>query len=91
VFLIAGISGTDLWQASTRGYFQGPGSPTFVAASTGVAYTDEQQSAIVYEAHAAYFFNLVACQAVNIFICKTRVVSVFAHGPLANPITACES
>jgi sodium/potassium-transporting ATPase subunit alpha len=44
----------------------------------------EQQYLIVREAHSAWYVTLILCQAVNIFCCKTRVVSIFKHGPFKN-------
>lgn len=90
VFLMNGINGSDLWQATTNGFFTNmteDTGPTFTNGS-GRTYTWDQQRSILYEAHAAYFWNLVACQAINVFLCKTRFVSLFKHGPLRNHITA---
>ena len=86
VFWLAGITAADLWQATTRGFFQGDGSPPFVTAA-GATFDAAAQTAVANAAHSAYFFNLVSTQAVNVFLCKTRLTSVCVHGPLANAHT----
>ena len=91
VMLIGGVSGSDLWQASARGYFQSADSPPFRTAA-GATLSGSQQLELVNAAHAAYYFNLVLCQAwVNLYLCKTRVVSLCTHGPLTNASSAAGS
>jgi magnesium-transporting ATPase (P-type) len=43
-----------------------------------------EQYRILREAHAAWYVTLILSQAVHIFCCKTRVVSIFRHGPFRN-------
>jgi magnesium-transporting ATPase (P-type) len=45
----------------------------------GTVLTGEDQSIIYRRAVAAYFLTLVLCQAVHIFLCKTRLVSITQH------------
>jgi len=88
VLLSFGISGGSIWQASKNGFFVFDGSSPPFTADNGTVYSGQEQKSIIFQAHAAYFFNLVACQCINVFLCKTRFVSLFKHGPLRNHTTA---
>jgi magnesium-transporting ATPase (P-type) len=79
-----GISGSVVWNSSMT-FFQA-GAPDLVAG--GTVFTAAQQLQILYRAHAAYYFNLIACQCINVFLCKTRYVSIFQHGIMRNHTTA---
>jgi magnesium-transporting ATPase (P-type) len=67
----------ELWQST---------SPTLVA-DNGRTFTADQQVTIYRTGVAAYFLTLVLCQAVHVFLAKTRVSSVFTHPIFANRTT----
>lgn len=45
------------------------------------------QVIIWQQSMSAWFVTLIACQFWNIWVCKTRTVSIFKHGVLHNHIT----
>jgi sodium/potassium-transporting ATPase subunit alpha len=77
VFLIAGLKGTDLWQATNRGFFQGSSSPPFLIASSGKILDADAQTVLINQAHSAYYWTLIFSQGVHIFLVKTRFSSIF--------------
>jgi sodium/potassium-transporting ATPase subunit alpha len=67
----------ELWTAS---------SPTLVTDS-GRTFTAAQQVEIYHAGVAAYFLTVILCQAVHVFLCKTRLSSVFTHPIFRNTTT----
>ena len=61
-------------------------SPT-LEADNGRVFTAADQVTIYRSAVAAYFLTLVLCQAVHVFLAKTRTSSVFTHPVFANKST----
>ena len=78
VFSYWGISGPQLW-LSFQNQWNGD-SPPLTAATKDRTYTGNEQVHIWYEAIAAYYFTLIACQGWHVFTCKTRFVSLWEHG-----------
>ena len=85
IFLSYGVTGADLWNSSET-FWQDDSPP--LTLNNGDVLTAEQQVDIVNEAHAGYYLTLILCQVWNLFVCKTRFVSLFVHGPLRNHISA---
>jgi sodium/potassium-transporting ATPase subunit alpha len=56
---------------STSGYFYN---------DYGRIYSPDEQWSIFTEAQTAYFITLVMCQFSHIWMCKTRISSIFTHG-----------
>lgn len=50
----------------------------------GRAYDSDMQKYILAQAQTAYWICLTGCQAFHIWMCKTRVLSVFQHGLFDN-------
>eukprot|EP00775_Hariotina_reticulata_P010474 gene10474-10632_t len=47
----------------------------------------EQQAHIYFEAQSAWYVTLICSQFWHIWVCKTRVESIFAHGIFRNTVT----
>jgi sodium/potassium-transporting ATPase subunit alpha len=50
--------------------------------------TGAEQRSVYFEAQAAWYATLVACQFFHVWTCKTRRASLFKHGPMRNAVTA---
>jgi sodium/potassium-transporting ATPase subunit alpha len=58
------------------------GSPPFTHG--GVTFSGQAQQDVYFRSVAAYYLTLVLCQAVHVFLCRTRAVSLCAQGVLTN-------
>jgi sodium/potassium-transporting ATPase subunit alpha len=76
VFAAAGVPGSALWN-SFRTAWSADAAPLTTGGRT---FTGAEQQTIYYEAVAAYYLTLIACQAWHVFTCKTRYVSLYEHG-----------
>ena len=78
VFDHAGISPLDLAFTDLNSYFTTSSSLNFV--SRGNIFTPSQQTSILADAQTAYWVMLTGGQFFSVFMCKTRIVSIFTHG-----------
>lgn len=87
-FVYNGVYGYCLWNTSgsDKNYWTEYATEDLIC--SGKRITPAMQLEYINQAHAAYYFALVACQVCNVFVCKTRFISLFEHGPLRNHITA---
>jgi sodium/potassium-transporting ATPase subunit alpha len=77
VFRKHGLYPSDLVFAGDN-YFIPDATDNFVVGSS--VYTPDQQNFIIAEASAAWYLNIVVCQAFHIWTVKVRRVSIFEHG-----------
>jgi sodium/potassium-transporting ATPase subunit alpha len=75
IFYSHGIPASAL--PRTTDYFKS-GAPIFKV-SDELEFTEEQQLEIIKQVNAAWFMCVVLCQFFHIWVCKTRIVSVFKH------------
>jgi sodium/potassium-transporting ATPase subunit alpha len=75
IFYSHGIPASAL--PRTTDYFKS-GAPIFKV-SDELEFTEEQQLEIIQQVNAAWFMCVVLCQFFHIWVCKTRIVSVFKH------------
>lgn len=61
------------------------GAPDFVV--DGRIYTADEQVAIYAESVAAWYAGIVLCQFWHVWLCKTRVTSLFHHNVFGNFVT----
>lgn len=54
---------------------------------TDVTFSGEEQRRIFSEAATAWYITLTVCQFCHIWVCKTRIISVFTHGIFRNRLT----
>jgi sodium/potassium-transporting ATPase subunit alpha len=101
VFRYYGVSGNDLF--NTPFFSQGgdedmPGVGTDPNCENtfnhngpyhvgNVCYTAKEQERILNEAQTAYWAMLTTAQVFHVWLCKTRIESVFTHGLLRNEFT----
>ena len=52
-----------------------------------LVFDGEKQLDIYHEALTCYFVTLILCQFWHIWLCKTRVASIFTHGIFRNTVT----
>lgn len=64
------------------GCSMGTNSPNYTGDC--ISYNDSEQVEIAAQANAAYFYMLTGFQVFHVFMCKTRIASVFNHPFWAN-------
>jgi sodium/potassium-transporting ATPase subunit alpha len=79
VFYSYGIPASSL--PFTFAYFTST-SPDFVVGD--LTFTAAQQVQIISEVNAAWFLCIVMCQVFHVWMCKTRVISLFKHNVIKN-------
>ena len=83
VFAARGVPASALWMSFQTSW----SADSADLAVNGRVFGGPEQARILGEAVAAYYLTLVACQAWHVFACKTRIVSLWAHGALRNSST----
>lgn len=81
VYWRAGFSLADLY-LSAETYWQEGAELIFNA--DGVAFDDQAQLQVFYEACGAWYIGLVFCQFFHVWMCKTRRSSIVRHGIFNN-------
>jgi magnesium-transporting ATPase (P-type) len=61
------------------------GAPDFIVGSR--VYSQPEQMDIYQESVSAWYATLVACQFWHVWLCKTRIESIFVHGLFDNFVT----
>ena len=83
VYVDSGIPISSLaWSQET---YWASGSPDFVA--NGRVFNDTQQVALYQESVSSWYATIVLCQFWHVWLCKTRVTSIFEHGVFENKVT----
>jgi sodium/potassium-transporting ATPase subunit alpha len=85
VFARAGVPLSKLWLSADSFWSAKAGDFDL---GNGTVLSSSEQLRIYHQSVAAYYGTLVACQALHVWTCKTRLVSIFAHGLLSNALTA---
>lgn len=85
VYVYHGLPVKHLWMSTQ--YFKSDGSAPDLVVDGGKVFDSGAQWAVYTESVAAYYGTVVANQVFHVFVCKTRYVSVWAHGLLSNPVT----
>ena len=62
-------------------------SDPFYAASSGRTFSREEQTTILGQVQASYYFNVVMCQFWHIWIVRNRFQSSLAKNPFRNVFT----
>lgn len=94
-FIAFGVNGVPLWAIWDTGAKQWRETSPPLVICTGGGGKEQQcttldgprQYRVLREAHAAWYVTLILSQAVHIFCCKTRLVSIFKHGFWRNKAT----
>ena len=80
VFNHYGIAPHYLPWSDKNNHFSGTTNNDDFYTDDGTLYDDETQKSILAEAQTAYWVTLTMCQFFHIWMCKTRVLSVWTHG-----------
>jgi magnesium-transporting ATPase (P-type) len=87
VYINRGIPISKLWLSGD--YFLNPvsttQSPDMIIGNK--VFTSQMQWDIYTESVSAWYATIIANQFWHVFLCKTRIVSIFEHGFFGNPVT----
>lgn len=81
-----GISAKDLFSMKGE-YFPATSDDSVWITSDGRSYDADAQNNILYQIQGTWYLMIVCCQATHLYVCRTRIVSIFSHGLFTNQIS----
>jgi sodium/potassium-transporting ATPase subunit alpha len=83
IFSSYGISPSDLFSQNNQ-YFPSVDGSDYIAPSSKLVFSADDQNEILYQVYAAWFLMIVSGQAIHIWFVRTTTVSIFQHGIFSN-------